>query len=472
MPQSVGRTVTSPSEPGLPGQTGVGVRQRWFAAVVIAALVIAGTAATWFAGTMLVVVPGFFAMFESAMFIVNLMLAALLFIKGSIQKRGDTIRLGTAYLFVTLIIIPQMASFPGGFMPAPLIGTPETPLWLWSFWHLGYAMAIVRYAWFARQAAPPDSSVPRSVLLAGAATAAAAFVACACTAVLPAVLADGHFVYGGPAVVFWLPSLVATVAALGAVARLRPAAPERLWLVVGLVASCLDIWLNLHGTGRFTVGWYLAKVASLVTSVGVLISLLHDITSLYGEAETANKILQNLTRLDGLTGISNRRHFDELLGAEFRRAARQELPLALVMLDIDYFKGYNDRYGHLGGDECLRLVSSAVEGALLRPGDSASRYGGEEIAVLLPKTDTAGASVIAERIRAAIEALGIKHSGSPFGVITVSGGVASLVPQRGNQEPTDLVGAADAALYLAKKEGRNCFRDRTAPVLLCSDLVS
>ena len=138
-----------------------------------------------------------------------------------------------------------------------------------------------------------------------------------------------------------------------------------------------------------------------------------------------------------------------------------ELPLALVMLDIDYFKGYNDRYGHLGGDECLRRVSSALEGALLRPGDNAARYGGEEIAVLLPMTDIAGASVIAERIRAEIEALSIEHAGSPFGVVTVSAGVASFMPPRANREPTDLVAAADAALYLAKKQGRNCFRVRT-----------
>ena len=475
MPHRNARPILSRLEALPDGRAGVGKRQIWFAWSVIAALVIVGLAATRFADTMLVVVPGFFAIFEFAMFIVNLMLAALLFIKGRIQKRGDTIRLGTAYLFVTLIIIPQMASFAGGFMPVPLIGTPQTALWLWSFWHLGFAMAILRYAWFAARPTPPGSSVSLSVLMAVASTSAAAYVACTCTEILPTVLANGHFVYGGTAVLFWLPLTVCTVAALALVARLRPMSPERLWLVVGLVASCLDVWLNLHGTGRYTVGWYLAKVGSLVTSVAVLMSLLHDITSLYSEAETANEMLRTLTRRDGLTGISNRRHFDELLGAEFRRAARQELPLALVMLDIDYFKGYNDRYGHLGGDECLRLVSSAVEGTLLRPGDNAARYGGEEIAVLLPTTDLAGASVIAERVRAAVEALGVEHAGSPFGVVTVSAGVASFVPPRANQEPTDLVGAADAALYRAKKESRNCFRvqtDEAVPVLRVPAAVS
>lgn len=165
--------------------------------------------------------------------------------------------------------------------------------------------------------------------------------------------------------------------------------------------------------------------------------------------------LASLALLDGLTGIANRRRFDEVLRAELRRMARAGTPLALVMLDVDYFKAFNDRYGHLAGDDCLRTVASCLAETLRRSGDLAARLGGEEFALLLPSCDRAAGAAVADRVRAAVAARAVPHAGSPLSSrLTVSMGVAALVPAIGTS-PGDLLDAADRALYQAKAEGRD-----------------
>ncbi|HEX8602930.1 MAG TPA: sensor domain-containing diguanylate cyclase [Pseudoduganella sp.] len=172
-----------------------------------------------------------------------------------------------------------------------------------------------------------------------------------------------------------------------------------------------------------------------------------------------NATLEKLALQDGLTGLANRRQFDVSLGNEFSRAARQGTPLGLAMIDVDNFKAYNDRYGHSAGDDCLRAVTRAIrQQTPKRAGDLAARYGGEEMAVLLPNTDTAGTAAVAGQMRAAVEALQLPHAGSPLGIVTISCGIASIVPRRGVDAAALLVECADAALYAAKDAGRNCVR--------------
>ncbi len=182
------------------------------------------------------------------------------------------------------------------------------------------------------------------------------------------------------------------------------------------------------------------------------------------ELKTAHRALRELADRDGLTGLANRRRFDELLASEFRRAQRQELPLGLVLLDVDHFKAYNDTYGHLAGDECLRRVGRAIQGAISRPGDHVARYGGEEIAALLPATDLAGAVRMADRMREAVIGLGLRHIRTDYGVTTVSAGASAFLPMGVGGNPLDLINAADRALYQAKAEGRNRVCARSAAV--------
>ncbi len=172
-------------------------------------------------------------------------------------------------------------------------------------------------------------------------------------------------------------------------------------------------------------------------------------------AETANKELQRLSITDGLTGISNRRYFDDILRKEWRRALRNRTPLALVMGDIDFFKDYNDNYGHLQGDHCLKAVARAIEKAIKRASDLPARYGGEEFAILLPNTQKKGAQQIARDIQKRIKKLNIPHNFSdaaPY--VTISFGIASMVPLKRTKADL-LIEAADKALYTAKDQGRN-----------------
>ena len=160
---------------------------------------------------------------------------------------------------------------------------------------------------------------------------------------------------------------------------------------------------------------------------------------------------------DGLTGVANRRTFDLELDRAFRRAVRTGTPLAVLMMDADAFKRYNDTYGHPAGDEVLRGIAGCVGRNLRRPDDIGARYGGEEFVAILPNTDLVPAASIADRMRTCVEDLGIEHSGSDFGRVTVSVGVAAALPLIGDNMG-QLVQAADEALYAAKQGGRNCVR--------------
>ena len=169
--------------------------------------------------------------------------------------------------------------------------------------------------------------------------------------------------------------------------------------------------------------------------------------------------LERLAWLDGLTGAANRRSFDERLASEWRRAMRSRTPLGLVLFDLDHFKAYNDRYGHLGGDDCLRRVAVLGQQVIRRPGDLIARYGGEEFALLLPDTGLAGTHVLAERLRRCVETC-FACSGDDCNVraapgpMTLSAGCASRVPGSG-EDPMTLVLEADRRLYAAKLAGRN-----------------
>jgi diguanylate cyclase (GGDEF)-like protein len=172
--------------------------------------------------------------------------------------------------------------------------------------------------------------------------------------------------------------------------------------------------------------------------------------------ERLNQELQRLTATDGLTGVANRRRFDEALDHEWRRGVRSATPLACVMIDIDHFKAFNDRYGHLQGDACLRQIAHALVTTAKRAGDIVARYGGEEFAVVLPGTTAANARLLADQLRTDVAALRIPHDASTTGPhVTISLGVASVVPKQG-VAPATLVAAADRALYQAKRSGRNC----------------
>ncbi|GGA18294.1 diguanylate cyclase domain-containing protein [Okeania sp. KiyG1] len=179
-------------------------------------------------------------------------------------------------------------------------------------------------------------------------------------------------------------------------------------------------------------------------------------SELYQQLETANEKLLQFATLDGLTKIANRRLFDEYIDREWRRMAREKAPISLIFCDVDYFKLYNDTYGHPAGDKCLQEIANAIKAEVKRPGDLVARYGGEEFVVVLPRTDGKGGYYVAESIRKRVMGLNLVNTASkvlPF--VSLSLGIASTIPLPGFPlEP--LIKTADEALYQAKQEGRNC----------------
>jgi adenylate cyclase len=188
---------------------------------------------------------------------------------------------------------------------------------------------------------------------------------------------------------------------------------------------------------------------------GVSLCLCCGLAQAYQSRPKSARLLSQFLGQDELTRLANRRTFNEWLEREWSRSLRSQGSLALIMCDVDYFKRYNDTYGHPRGDDCLRQVADAIQQAAKRPTDLAARYGGEEFVVLLPNTDAQGALQVARAIQLQVQALQLDHVGSrvsPF--VTLSMGVASLVPSA-DSSPERLVNAADAGLYEAKHKGRN-----------------
>ncbi|MEG4341871.1 diguanylate cyclase [Microcoleus sp. A003_D6] len=213
--------------------------------------------------------------------------------------------------------------------------------------------------------------------------------------------------------------------------------------------------------------WEIDFLQQLANQVAIAI----EQSQLYRKLAIANQKLQQLATTDGLTGIANRRQFDRVLMLEWRRLAREKLPLSLIIFDIDFFKLYNEFYGHLGGDDCLRQVAGAIAISAKRAGDLAARYGGEEFAVVLPNTSAEGANAVARKICDGIASLKLPHARSPIDpYVTLSCGIATAVPS-GEESPDTLIRSADSALYQAKTEGKNriCHassKSESSPILM------
>jgi diguanylate cyclase (GGDEF)-like protein/PAS domain S-box-containing protein len=286
---------------------------------------------------------------------------------------------------------------------------------------------------------------------------------------------DGTRRYVSPAIerlLGWRPDeLVGSAPVLGS----RPAEfvhPEDLQLVLELstalhagsvseIAVCFrhlcrdGSWLWVDGRSRLRMG------ANGAGPDGIVVTLRDatDRKAVEFKLVAALERMERMAATDGLTGLFNRRHFDGVAKTEWRRCAREQRPLSLLLLDADHFKSYNDRYGHPAGDDCLRAIATQLTVAAQRPADFVARYGGEEFLVLLPHTDRDGAAHVAERLRRLVAGLGLAHEDNPAGaVVTVSVGGATAWPglkDSGPRSVAELLAAADAALYEAKSGGRN-----------------
>lgn len=241
-------------------------------------------------------------------------------------------------------------------------------------------------------------------------------------------------------------------------------------LAASRIAYYLQIFVTLVPT---TILLFLSKdqnqgilAVAMIVTVITLMLISNYIYQLLYQLQNSQVALQDLADTDQLTQVANRRHFDRKFKTEWRRAMRERTPFSLLLIDVDHFKKYNDTYGHQSGDVCLQKIAECLAAITHRPADLASRYGGEEFAILLPVTKQEDAVMLAERLRRKVEALQIEHSKSEFGIVTISIGVSCCEPAwdfSGNTPddeqkvifPAMLLTAADNALYVSKEQGRN-----------------
>jgi diguanylate cyclase (GGDEF)-like protein len=414
-------------------------------------------AAVPFAKVALLPSPALIAAYQSALVINDALTAVLLFAQFSLLHARSLLVLASGYLFASLVAILHALTFPGMFTETGLLGAGmQTTSWLYIAWHVVFPLAVVAYAWLRRgeRIRATALSVPTAlgVALSGVIglLVLAAVVTVAGESLLPDLMNDRNRY---TSLVWWtvLPISSCAVLALVMLRRLEPRSVLDLWLLVVMSAWIFEIGLSaVFNAGRFDLGFYAGRLYGLLASSFVLIMLLTQTLRLYAELATAHGTLQDVARRDGLTGLFNRRAFDELLVSELQRASRSAQPVSLLLVDVDHFKQFNDRYGHLAGDACLRAVARAIGETANRPTDVAARYGGEEFAVLLPSTDAEGAIQVAERMR---EAVALQGSDS-WQPVTISVGATTQWPGDA-VDPAGLIDTADNALYEAKDTGRN-----------------
>src|SRR5579863_1051293 len=448
--------------------------QRRPAQVVVVANIIVFLAVAPFARVSLPHVWAFIPCYESVLAANNLVTAVLLFAQFHRTASRDLYILACGFLLTGCLAVAHELTFPGLFSASGLRdGGSQTASWLYMFWHAALPVFVIAYS--ALRDADGGGSArlrPRFAITIGV---LAVFVAAGLLvllagygeAILPSIAPTDRDI--GTMV-----AVVASVLGLGlfALAILflrRPYLVLDLWMMVVMTAWILDLTLAaVLNTGRFDFGFYVGCVYGLFASSVMIMALPLENGRLYARLAQAAEELRRLATTDALTGLANRRAFESALDAECRRAARRNIPLSLALIDVDFFKRYNDCYGHSAGDECLKAVASALAANARRAGEMAARYGGEEFVLLLPHADADEAQRIAERAHAAVSALKIAHERSDVAPhVTISIGVATMSKETvrainsgalaGNigLAAGALVEAADKELYVAKAFGRN-----------------
>jgi len=422
------------------------------------------TAVSWaYAEAPLVNLSAFLPFFGGVVFVVDVLTAYLMSAQFRIARRLSVLFLSSAYLFSGLVVIPQVLCFPGILFDVlpPWIGS-QSAIWLWVCWHMGYPLLVLGYVscrMVEGERLLPAPLVRRwsilpPLLIFALVLGLAAWVTIGHES-LPELVSGRNFHSLSESEIAWTVLVLNGLALLGLIWVCRGQTVGELGLTLAAMAAFLDVVLTLRSGARYSLGWYVARLDSLVSSGAVLLVYLFEITWLYRRVSEFNNSLSRLAFLDQLTGLANRRQFDFRLEAEWNRAAQQGTSLALAMLDVDFFKKYNDHYGHVAGDECLRHVGRSLAGVARRSGDLAARYGGEEFALILPDSDIDAAQLVCHAANEAVRGLGISHAqGTESGLVTVSIGVVSLTPPPG-WTLDRLKRAADEALYQAKTQGRN-----------------
>ncbi|MFY9779364.1 MAG: sensor domain-containing diguanylate cyclase [Candidatus Baltobacteraceae bacterium] len=368
-----------------------------------------------------------------------------------------------AYAVLTLLDAAHLLAMPHFLNEQGLAGEQTAP-WLYFNARGAFLVMVLAFALAERSASSARTSLQQRVVAVPAILVAlyavgAVLIGARYPGVLPAAMTAGHFLSPWQELVAACILLLnlATLIVLGSLARQRRIV--HLWLAVGVLAMMCETFLtNLSADTRYSLGWFFSRIDWFVATSALLLVLLYNTDRVLRRLTARNELSYEASVADALTGLLNRDGFMLALDDDLRRAQRAGEQLSLLMIDVDDFKRYNDELGEKSGDSALVSVADVIRSMLGRPGDSASRVGGEEFAVLLPETDEPGAIAVAERIRRGVERRSIVHGkGARLPVVTVSIGVAST-DDYPTSESSELCLRAEAALYGAKAAGRNCVR--------------
>jgi diguanylate cyclase (GGDEF)-like protein len=446
------------SDTELPASPG----QRRIAAALAAFITLVALATLPFAHMPGPVVTAFVPAGATAVILLDLITALLFLLQFRQHGRPSTLMLGCAYLYTGLVVIPYILVFPGVFTSDGLLGAgSQSAAWLWLFWHGGFPALLLAHAAALRRerrsdavAIWPANRITPAVLATLLLVAALGVVATLGHDWLPVVIRQDNYQPPGTPGIGLVVCLLnlAALAAIWLITRGRTV--TQLWLLIAMLAFLFDTAISLAAGTRYSVGWYLARINSLLCAGAVLGAFIFEFHRLQAHLSVVNQRLSELADTDVLTSLGNRRSFDRQLTLEWARAARNREPLGLLLLDIDHFKAYNDCYGHQAGDACLQRVAGAIRDTLHRPGDFAARYGGEEVAIILPQTGNDSALHVANALCKAVRQLAIEHHVTDTGIVTCSIGVA-VMEAGSHQDATALFAQTDAALYRAKNAGRN-----------------
>jgi diguanylate cyclase (GGDEF)-like protein len=426
-----------------------------------------------YAKTPLAQFPVFIPVYVTALVICDLITAVLLYGQYRALRMRALLVLATAYLFTAAVTAAYALIFPGLFAPQGLLGPgPQTSSAMYMFWHAGFPLLVMAYTKAKRERPEASTLAQRRrrparigvlISIASVLSVVAGFTAFATAGhdLLPVFLDVNHTTLTGKVFLVGIWSL--GLLALWLLWHGKPHSVLDVWLHVVICAWLFDIALAaVLNTGRYDLGWYMGRIYGVLAACFLLIVLLSEnarhharLVQISAALTSANETLTQISLQDGLTALANRRSFDKYLAEQMAVAERHQRALALVLIDVDHFKGYNDQYGHQAGDDCLKLIATALDSCCQRPADLVARYGGEEFAFLLPDTDRDGATHIAEAARLAVARLMVPHANCSTGsYVSISGGVA--VHQAPSQMTAEeLIIAADTALYRAKAAGRN-----------------
>jgi diguanylate cyclase (GGDEF)-like protein len=439
-------------------------RHRSYAIAILVSFVAFTVLATVVGATHLPVIKPIWPILATLWCVADLLTAFLLLNQFSVTGLTAYAGIASAYGVSGLLTIPCILYFPllfsDRFADLP---TQQISIWLWVIWHVLFPLAVlfgsILDPGFTNRVVACTtvdrvlSFTVRGIFALAIAISVGLFIL---RSHLPILVVSGAY---QP---LFLNVLAPVIVALDFVAAfiLLWRAPRQtilnLWLAVALVGTASDAFLNTVAVTRYTFAWYAGKIDTLLASCVVLVLLLGEVIWLY-------RRLADLASIDALTQLGNRRAADEYLSWTIERMQRHPGSLALLVVDIDDFKRYNDAYGHAAGDLALRAVAQALNGALERVSDTVARYGGEEFVVILPDSTPAVSALMAERMRARVAALAIPHTtarAAPY--VTVSIGLAMTTEP---VEVLSLFAMADDALYEAKRLGRNrCVVSSSPPV--------